>query len=79
VEVTGMLNGVGAVPPEPLNNLLYANGRMVRTVMTDGRVQLRDGQFLVDDPQRLLSEGGEVVEKIWRELEQEGWFTDTPR
>jgi cytosine/adenosine deaminase-related metal-dependent hydrolase len=79
VEVTGMLNGVGAVPPEPLNNLLYANGRMVRTVMTDGRVQLRDGQFLADDPQRLLSEGGEVVEKIWRELEQEGWFTDTPR
>ncbi|MDP5052763.1 MAG: amidohydrolase, partial [Congregibacter sp.] len=31
IEVSGMLNGTGALPPEPLNNLLYANGRMVRT------------------------------------------------
>ena len=26
--------GSGALPPEPLNNLLYANGMMVRHVMT---------------------------------------------
>lgn len=79
VDITGMLNGVGAVPPEPLNNLLYANGRMVRTVVTDGRVQVRDGHFLADDPQRLLDEGGQVVQKIWGQLEEEGWFTETAR
>jgi cytosine/adenosine deaminase-related metal-dependent hydrolase len=79
IDITGMLNGVGAVPPEPLNNLLYANGRMVRTVVTDGRVQVRDGHFLADDPQRLLNEGGLVVQKIWGQLEDEGWFTETAR
>ncbi|WP_439106706.1 amidohydrolase family protein [Congregibacter sp.] len=79
VEVSGMLNGTGALPPEPLNNLLYANGRMVRTVMTDGRLQVRDGQFIADEPQRVLRVGGEVAKKIWRQLEQENWFTETAR
>ncbi|WOJ96598.1 amidohydrolase family protein [Congregibacter brevis] len=79
VEMSDMLNGTGALPPEPLNNLLYANGRMVRTVMTDGRVQVLDGQFVADEPRRVLDEGGEVAKKIWRQLEQEAWFTDTPR
>jgi cytosine/adenosine deaminase-related metal-dependent hydrolase len=79
VDVTGLLGGSGALPPEPLNNLLYANGRMVRTVITDGVVQVRDGQFLADDPQRLLDEGGQVVQKIWGQLKDEGWFTETAR
>lgn len=79
IEVSGMLNGTGALPPEPLNNLLYANGRMVRTVMTDGRMQVRDSVFVADEPQRVLEEGGVVAQKIWRQLEQENWFTDTPR
>jgi len=79
LEVSGMLNGAGALPPEPLNNLLYANGRMVRTVMTDGRLQVRDGVFVADDPTRVLEKGGEVARKIWRQLEQEDWFTETPR
>ncbi|EED30934.1 Amidohydrolase family protein [gamma proteobacterium NOR5-3] len=79
VAVSGMLNGTGALPPEPLNNLLYANGRMVQTVMTDGRLQVREGQFIADDPQQILARGGEVAQKIWRQLEQEDWFTDIPR
>lgn len=79
VDVSGMFNGSGSLPPEPLNNLLYASGQAVRTVMTDGRLQVHDGQFIADDPQRLLDEGGEVVRKIWRQLEQEDWFSQTPR
>ncbi|MFN2329128.1 MAG: amidohydrolase family protein [Chromatocurvus sp.] len=78
VDVSGMLSGSGALPPEPLNNLLYASGQAVRTVMTDGRLQVHDGRFIADDPQRLLDEGGAVVRKIWRQLEKEGWFTQTP-
>jgi hypothetical protein len=73
-----MLDGAGALPPEPLNNLLYANGRMVRTVMTDGRLQVHDGIFVADDPARIVSEGGAVVQKIWAQLDAEGWFTPAP-
>lgn len=74
VDVSGMLGGSGALPPEPLQNLLYASGRMVRTVMTDGHFQVLDGEFIAQDPERLLEEGGAVVSKIWRQLKREGWF-----
>ena len=77
VDITGLLGGTGSLPPEPLNNLLYANGRMVRTVMTAGRLQVRDGQFVADDLQRVVSEGGEVVRKIWSRLEEENWFQES--
>ncbi|WP_439100400.1 amidohydrolase family protein [Congregibacter sp.] len=79
IEVSGMLNGTGALPPEPLNNLLYANGRMVRNVMTDGRLQVHNGEFVADEPQQILRNGGAVAKKIWRQLEAEDWFTETPR
>ncbi|MEL7043704.1 MAG: amidohydrolase family protein [Pseudomonadota bacterium] len=74
VDVTGLLGGAGSLPPEPMNNLLYANGRMVRTVMTAGRLQVRDGEFLADRIRSVVEEGGEVVRKIWSRLEQENWF-----
>ncbi len=74
IDVTGLLSGSGALPPEPLHNLLYANGRMVTTVMTAGRIQVRDGVFVADDVARVLSQGGEVVRKIWRRLNEEAWF-----
>jgi 5-methylthioadenosine/S-adenosylhomocysteine deaminase len=79
VDVSGMLVGSGALPPEPLNNLLYANGRMVRTAMTDGRLQVHDSQFVADDEGQVLANGGKVVEKIWAQLSDEGWFTETAR
>jgi cytosine/adenosine deaminase-related metal-dependent hydrolase len=74
VDVTGLLGGSGALPPEPLNNLLYANGRMVRTVMTAGRLQVHDGRFVAGDVDRILAEGGAVVTGIWKRLEDENWF-----
>lgn len=79
VDVTGMLVGAGAVPPEPLNHLLYANGHSVRTVMTDGQLQVRDGRFIADDADAVLDAGGKVAKKIWAQLDAEGWFSDTPR
>ncbi|MEE4279229.1 MAG: amidohydrolase family protein [Halieaceae bacterium] len=74
VDVTGMLGGSGALPPEPLSNLLYANGRMVRTVMTAGRLQVEQGRFIAADSARIVDAGGAVVQKIWRQLQDEGWF-----
>ena len=74
IDVTSFLVGVGALPPEPLNNLLYANGLSVRHVVTDGHFQLWHGRLTVDDEQRIVARGGAAVEKIWRELRDEGWF-----
>lgn len=74
VDVTGLLTGAGALPPEPLHHLLYASGAHVRHVMTDGRVQVFDGRVVVDDEARIVDAGGGVVQKVWRQLEQEGWF-----
>jgi cytosine/adenosine deaminase-related metal-dependent hydrolase len=74
LDVSGWLVGGGAMPPEPLNNLLYANGRMVRHVMTDGVFQVWEGALVVDDPARVAREGGAAVQKIWARLESEGWF-----
>ncbi|MEE4108184.1 MAG: amidohydrolase family protein [Halieaceae bacterium] len=75
VDVSGPLVGSGALPPEPLNNLLYANGRMVRNVMTAGRLQVRDGIFIAADAERLLAEGGAVARNLWSRLADEGWFS----
>jgi 5-methylthioadenosine/S-adenosylhomocysteine deaminase len=74
IDVSGYLVGSGAMPPEPLNNLLYANGRMVRHVMTDGVFQVWDGALVVDDPARVTQAGGAAVQKIWDRLKAEGWF-----
>jgi len=79
VDVSGLLVGAGALPPEPLNNLLFANGRMVRTVMTDGRLQVHDFTFVADDETEVLAAGGAVVEKVWAQLADEGWYTPTAR
>ena len=78
IDISGPLAGSGALPPEPLNNLLYANGRMVRTVMTDGRLQVRDGVFIADDPGKIMAAGGQVVQKVWAQLADEGWYSPTP-
>jgi cytosine/adenosine deaminase-related metal-dependent hydrolase len=79
IDVSGPLVGSGALPPEPMNNLLYANGMMVRHVMTDGRVQILDGRLVVDDESRVVEEGGQVMAAIYDELRAEGWFTPLPR
>ena len=74
IEVSGPLVGTGALPPEPLNNLLYANGFSTRFVCTDGNIQVYDGQFVADDLARVSRAGGEVVRGIWETLAAEGWF-----
>jgi cytosine/adenosine deaminase-related metal-dependent hydrolase len=74
IDVSGPLVGSGALPPEPLNNLLYANGLMVRHVMTDGRLQIYDGQLVVADERKVAEAGGRVVVKMWNKLAAEGFF-----
>ncbi len=79
IDVSGLLVGSGALPPEPLNNLLYANGLMVRHVMTDGRIQIYDGHLVSDDEQRVVEEGGQVMAAIYDQLRSEDWFVPLPR
>ena len=79
IDVSGFLIGSGAAPPEPLNNLLYASGLHVRNVMTEGVLQICDGTLVVDDEARVIRRGAEVVQRIWAQLEREGWFTPTER
>ncbi len=78
VDVTGLLVGTGAVPPEPLNNLLYANGTAARHVMTDGQLQVFHGEFVVADLDRVARRAGSAVLKLWEALRAEGFFTPTP-
>jgi 5-methylthioadenosine/S-adenosylhomocysteine deaminase len=78
VDVTGLLVGVGASPPEPLNNLLYAHGLSVRHVATDGVFQVWDGHLIIDDEERVIQQGGDVVAALWAQLDAEEWFTPTP-
>ena len=75
VDVSGPLVGSATAPPEPLHNLLYANGLSVRLTMTAGRLQVYLGEIVVDDLVKLRSRAGVVHEGIWRRLGDEGWFT----
>ncbi len=74
VDVSAMLTGSGAPPPEPLHNLLYGNGHHVRHVLTDGHLQVHNGHLVVDDEHRVIERGAEAVSTIWDRLDAEGWF-----
>lgn len=74
VDVSSFLVGSGTLPPQPLVNLLYAHGTLVRNVMTDGAWQLYDGELVVADQREVARRGGAVVERIWDQLRAEGWF-----
>jgi cytosine/adenosine deaminase-related metal-dependent hydrolase len=74
IDVTGPLVGVGTLPPEPLNNLLYAHGLSVRHVMTDGIVQVLDGRFVAGNLRRIEREAGAAIRRLWGLLEAEGFF-----
>ena len=74
IDVSGFLMGSGSAGPEPLNNLLYANGLAVRHVVTEGYVQVFDGRLVVDDELRVRRRGGESVKRIWEQLRSEKWF-----
>jgi cytosine/adenosine deaminase-related metal-dependent hydrolase len=74
VDVSGFHVGGGTRPPEPLNNLLYASGRSVRHVVIDGTFVVFDGRLTVDDEAAVIARGGAAAEKVWAQLESEGWF-----
>jgi cytosine/adenosine deaminase-related metal-dependent hydrolase len=74
IDVTGPLVGVGALPPEPLNHLLYASGAHVEFVATDGRIQVLARVFVADDLARVSTRAGEVTRTLWTQLAREGFF-----
>jgi cytosine/adenosine deaminase-related metal-dependent hydrolase len=74
IDVSGWFAGSGALPPEPLTNLLYANGLAVRHVMTDGRWQVHDGELVVDDAARIAARAGAATRQVWEQLRAEGYF-----
>ena len=57
-----------------MHNLLYANGRFVRHVMTGGILQVTNGALTVADADDIMQRGGNAVRKIWSALDSEGWF-----
>ena len=74
IDISSLLVGTGALPPEPLNLLLYGHGLSVRHVMTHGYVQVFHGRFVADDEAVVAARGGAVVRRLWATLEREGWF-----
>ncbi len=74
IDGSGSLVGVGVLPPEPLNNLLYTGGLSTRMVMTDGNLQVFDGEFVADDFAQVTRAGGEAGRSMWAALDAEGWF-----
>ncbi|BCW37403.1 N-ethylammeline chlorohydrolase [Arthrobacter sp. StoSoilA2] len=79
IDVSGLFVGVGTVPREPLNHLMYANGLSVRNVMTDGQWQVRDGALTIVDEAALVHKAGKVVQRIWDQMAADGVFVDEPR
>lgn len=75
IDISSLLVGTGALPPEPLNLLLYGHGLSVRHVMTHGYVQVFHGRFVADDEAVVAARGGAVVQRLWATLEREGWFS----
>jgi cytosine/adenosine deaminase-related metal-dependent hydrolase len=74
IDIVGPFVGSRATPPAPLNNLLYANGRSVRNVMTDGVWQLIDGELVVDDEARLNERRSAVMTIVWTRLAERGFL-----
>lgn len=74
VDVTSPVVGSGAMSPRPLWSLLYAAGANVQNVMTDGRFQVYQGVFKVDDERRVIERGGAVVRDMYQELVARGYF-----
>ncbi len=74
IDLTGYLVGCGAVPPQPVYNLLFTNGLSVTHVMTGGRIQIYGGRFVLDDEQRVTERASAVMQKVWAQAEASGWF-----
>ncbi len=79
IDVSGLLVGAGALPPDPLNNLLYASGTQVRNVIVAGRPLVHDGHLVDHDEVELIQRGGTIMQKIWRQLESEDWLDNAPQ
>jgi 5-methylthioadenosine/S-adenosylhomocysteine deaminase len=78
VDVSHWLVGAFAPPPQPVYNLLYANGLSVKHTMTDGILQVFDGHLVIDDERRVVERGAAVQQKIWEQATANDWFDFDP-
>jgi cytosine/adenosine deaminase-related metal-dependent hydrolase len=78
VDISDWLVGAGTVPPEPLNNLLYANGSNVRHVAVDGTFLVYNRAPTMADEGAIFERGATVNRKIWKQLADENWFAPMP-
>jgi cytosine/adenosine deaminase-related metal-dependent hydrolase len=74
IDLTGYLLGCAVAPPQPVYNLLFANGLSVVNVMTEGLVQIYGGHFVLEDEAQMIQRATAVTEKVWAEAEASGWF-----
>lgn len=79
IEISDFLVGAGALPPDPLNHLLYAHGSQVRHVVIAGKPMVIDGRVVCADQDQVRVSGGRVMTKLWRQLEEENWFDKAPK
>jgi cytosine/adenosine deaminase-related metal-dependent hydrolase len=79
LDLSGWFFGAGVLPIEPLNNLLYANGSIVRHVVVDGHFLIFDGALTVAREDDVFARGAIVHKKLCKQLIDEEWFTPTPR
>lgn len=78
VDVSMKWVGAGALPPDPLNNLIYANGANVRNVVIEGNPIVSDGDFCCDDEERVVRDSATVHSAIWSGLDRDGWLSSAP-
>lgn len=76
IDVTGYFVGSSAVPPQPVYNLLYASGLSVVHTITDGQIQMHDRRLVVADETGINDRAARVMELLWREAANDGWFDD---
>lgn len=77
IDVTGPFVGSAALPPQPIYHLLFANGLAVVNTITEGLVQVHNRRFTMDDEQQLGADAADVLEKIWAQARDAGWFDDS--
>lgn len=76
VSLVGPFTGRGVFPPAPLNNLMYANGSCVHTVMTNGIWQVQEGQLVIADEASIRRSRDKLMDALWERLGEAGYLSD---
>ena len=77
IDVTGFFVGAHTNPPQPVYNLLFANGLSVAHTMTQGRIQVYEGQLTIGSEESLAVAANAALERIWDAARESGWFDES--